>query len=565
MTKVLTFSIMVLTACLLCVDTTSRLSLHCVTAPLLMSLIVSLPATRLPRYCCNAVLTVTGELALAICAVDVYCQEFFQTPITPQILSSVLLSDSRETGEFVASFFGTSVLSHWRIAALLFLMLLLLISTLLARCISERVMLKRKVWMVVVGLCAIYELSPSCKFAQLFLQSDDMQALEGLIFRQYHEEVPTPVHRLAFACFSLRQSSRQLEEVKRATYSAQVDSCTHLSPHIVLVIGESYNKHHSTLYGYRLPTTPLQQSRMDNGELLVFDDVVTPWNITSNVFLDLFSTCSQRDANRTESRLLFPILFRRAGYSVNFFSNQYLLRGFRKGATNQAGHFFLADQALSDSLFSYRNAKSSKYDMGLVGQVVTHLDTAAEHPFTLDIIHLIGQHFEYSLRYPQESASFTAEDYQVRGMGKEATTTVMHYDNATHYNDLVLDSILNVYRDQEAIVLFVADHGEEVYDETPVHGRLFGPPTSATARQEFQVPMWIWCSKRYRDEHPSVVLAIAGNSTKPFITSDLSHLLLHLAGIKCKAFDNQRDILYHDYQVKSRIIAGAINFDELVQ
>ena len=54
---------------------------------------------------------------------------------------------------------------------------------------------------------------------------------------------------------------------------------------------------------------------------------------------------------------LFPILFKKAGYVVNFFSNQYIRKGFSKGATNQSGHFFLADSELSDSLFSYRNLK----------------------------------------------------------------------------------------------------------------------------------------------------------------------------------------------------------------
>ena len=128
----------------------------------------------------------------------------------------------------------------------------------------------------------------------------------------------------------------------------------------MLVIGESYNKHHSALYGYRLPTTPLQQRRKDGGELFVFDDVVSPWNITSNVFLDIFSVWECGMASRIDDMPLFPVLFRRAGYSVNFFSNQYLLRGFHKGATNQSGHFFLADSEMSDSLFTFRNRKPSK-------------------------------------------------------------------------------------------------------------------------------------------------------------------------------------------------------------
>ena len=41
-----------------------------------------------------------------------------------------------------------------------------------------------------------------------------------------------------------------------AMESIAIDSCTFRSPEIVLILGESYNKHHAALYGYPLPTTP---------------------------------------------------------------------------------------------------------------------------------------------------------------------------------------------------------------------------------------------------------------------------------------------------------------------
>ena len=133
----------------------------------------------------------------------------------------------------------------------------------------------------------------------------------------------------------------------------------------------------------------------------------------------------------------------------------------------------------------------------------------------------------------------------------------MHYDNATHYNDMVLDSLLCLYQQENAIVLFVADHGEEVYDELPVHGRLFQEPTATQARQEFEVPMWIWCSASYRNYHPDIVKRIELSVRKPFMTDGIPQLLLYLAGISSKWNDDSRNLLSPNYRCKKRVICGS--------
>ena len=183
---------------------------------------------------------------------------------------------------------------------------------------------------------------------------------------------------------------------------------------------------------------------------------------------------------------------------------------------------------------------------------------------TLDIIHLVGQHFDYSLRYPKSEATFSAKDYANRDIGKDAKEMVMHYDNATRYNDMVLDSIINIYKHDEVIVLFVSDHGEEAYDDLKVHGRLFQEPTTTQAKYEFEVPMWVWCSESYRCSHPDIMQQIEQSLDKPFMTDGLPQLLLYLAGISCKWNEDGRNLLSPDYQYKKRIICGSIDYDHLI-
>ncbi|MBR6064273.1 MAG: phosphoethanolamine transferase [Bacteroidales bacterium] len=417
---------------------------------------------------------------------------------------------------------------------------------------------------VLLIICLVVELPATIRFLQFFRHRANPDFVESLIFRDYHQNTPTPLHRLAYSWQATNVSMRAMEMLRANTYGATIDSTSHCSPHIVLIIGESFNKHHSSLYGYTLATTPLQQQRMENGELFPFTDAVTPWNITSNAILHLFAVGPYDSDGTLAHRILFPILFQRAGYEVTFFSNQFRIKGVFSGATSVAGNFFLSDKEMSDSLFTYRNSRFSQKDMGIVHQLSEYYAEKTITPFTLDIIHLKGQHFDYSQRYPSEEAFFSVEDYADRNLDRQSMLTVMHYDNATRYNDRVLDSLLLFYESMEAIVVFIPDHGEEVYDDLPVQGRLFQKPDFYQARNEYEVPLWIWCSQSYSELHPDIVALIKDATGRPLMSDNIPQLLLYLADINSQWTSEEQNVLSTSYHKNRRIIGGEVDYDSIV-
>lgn len=556
-----------LTACLLSSDTTSGLSFHMLTAPITTVCLLSMMSCFLPKIPRIILELLLGETIILLCLIDCYCQIFFGSPINPQLLSVVINTDLREAGEFLATFIGYHVFLKWRITLLVLLALFLPISyipkidnffnTLKFNKLSKIIIL------FVIAICIIVEIRPCYRYAQLFSPKTDIQATEGLIFRQHHYEMSTPMHRMIFAYHTTKQAKKALIGIQNITMQAEIDSCTHMSPHIVLIIGESYNKHHSSLYGYPIATTPLQQKRWENGELFVFKDIVTPWNITSNAILSIFSLWESDSNGKINDYPLFPVLFRHAGYRVNFFSNQLVLRGFNKGVTNRSGNYFLADSQLSNAMFDFRNRYKSNYDMMIANQIKNHDNDSCHPKYSLDIIHLMGQHFEYEKRYPEKEAQFSENEYITRNISDEAKKTVMHYDNATFYNDKVLDELISIYGNEESIVIFISDHGEEMFDDLQVSGRLFQEPTYAIAHQEYEVPMWIWCSDIYRSKHEDIVINIKQSLEKPFVTDGIPQILLYLAGISSEWNNESHNILSPDYQCKKRIISGYVDYDSL--
>ncbi len=561
----------ILTACLIC---TKNLSWHAFTTPILTAFLLSAPTSFLPRFFRIVVQIIIGEAVVAVCLVDAYCQIYLKVPISPHIFGVISQTNLSEAGEFLSTFISPNVFLQWRIIGLILVGVLFPLSYIPA--VNKKVETwflqlfpKRRHARIVVAtlliICMVVELPATIRFLQFFKPGANSDVVESLIFRNYHQDMPTPLHRLAYSWQTTNVSTRAMGLLRANTYGATIDSTSHRSPHIVLVIGESFNKHHSSLYGYSLPTTPLQQRRMENGELFPYTDVVTPWNITSNAILHLFAVGPDDPERTLDNSLLFPILFRRAGYEVTFFSNQFRIKGIFSGTSSEAGNFFLFDRKMSDSLFSYRNSRFSQSDMGIVHQLSEYYAEKSITPFTLDIIHLKGQHFDYSHRYPQKESFFTSEDYADRTLDDKFLQTVIHYDNATRYNDRVLDSLLLFYESMEAIVVFISDHGEEVYDDLLVQGRLFQKPDKYIARNEYEVPMWIWCSQRYFELHPEIIASIKDATSRPLMSDNIPQLLLYLADINSQWVFKEQNVLLPSYRKSCRIIAGEIDYDSIIE
>lgn len=93
------------------------------------------------------------------------------------------------------------------------------------------------------------------------------------------------------------------------------------------------------------------------------------------------------------------------------------------------------------------------------------------------------------------------------------------------------------------VIVFVSDHGENVYDDGHTPGRVHNDFSKAMIESQYEVPMWIWYSSRYAQLHPEMVEIINRASHRPFQIDDIPHLILELTGIKSKYFDPTRSLI----------------------
>ncbi len=368
----------------------------------------------------------------------------------------------------------------------------------------------------------------------------------GFVRYRHGAQIPTftvPT-RVAYSFIQRYANNRRTERLIEVCRNAQVEKGRTPDFDIVFVLGESYSVYHSPLYGYNKPSTPNQTKWVADSSLTVFTDVVTTEDWTQKVLTSIF--CPGESAAEFGNHPLFPVLLRKAGWPVRLYDNEFLV---------SADSYFFSRPDLSELMFDSRNDRFEKYDGDLVAKVQP-TDSAA---FTM--IHLMGQHFQYVDRYPESYARFTANDYDSERFSAKQREILAHYDNATYYNDAVLGQIVDKFANRDAIVVYVSDHGEEIYDCRDYFGH--GNALSADVIDyQLRVPMMIWTSETFRREHPGLQEAIDRAAGKRISTNDLAHFFLDLAGVNTTELYPARSFINDSYNPgRPRVVLNSIDFD----
>lgn len=514
--------------------------------------------------------------------VDVYCFVKFDTTITPTMLLLVGETDSREATEFLESYLTPDVV----FSRLGWVLLVMVVHIIWAQVWRNRkkclAWIKTKwnfdlqnavrwhlaePWLGLIMLVLFVINTINCiadKMAFVRLMSyDNIGQVEHELTKKEKAQLYLPGYRLMFSIYANELTAKQVNKLVDNIDKAKVDSCSFRSRNIVLIIGESYNRHHAGLYGYDKNTTPRQARRAQKGELIPFSDVVAPWNLTSFVFKYLFSLYTVGDKGEWCDYPLFPELFRKAGYHVTFLTNQFLPQA-KEAVYDFSGGFFLNNPLLSSAMFDTRNTRLYRYDAGLLADYDRLRNQNRDN--NLIIFHLKGQHVDYRTRFPLDRRHFNPEDYDRPDLKEKELRVLADYDNAILYNDSIVDQIIKRFEDEDAIVVYVPDHGEECYEgDVHFYGRMHSTEiTARLAREEFDIPFWIWCSHKYMVGHPSLFNDIVKSKNRRYMTDALPHLLLYLAGIQTPYYRSDLNVIGDEYnENRPRILKNTTDYDKL--
>lgn len=310
----------------------------------------------------------------------------------------------------------------------------------------------------------------------------------------------------------------------------------------VLVIGESTNRDHMSLYGYGRKTTP--QLDALRKELTVFDKVIASRPYTIETLQQALTFADQENPDLYLSTPSLMNIMKQAGYRTYWITNQQTMTERNTMLTNFSKQ---TDEQIY--LNNTRLQNSRAYDGAVLEPFAKLLGDGAEKRFI--IVHLLGTHMRYEFRYPPEYEYFKNRDLLPDWVDDERALAINEYDNAVRYNDFVVGTLIEQLRSAEVngLLLYFSDHGEDVFD-TPPHtfdGRNEAKPTPAM----YTVPFLLWQSASWRQNHTQ---NFAGLTGRPYQTAHLVHTWADLAGLSFDEFDPTKSIVNTEFKERPLLV-----------
>lgn len=322
----------------------------------------------------------------------------------------------------------------------------------------------------------------------------------------------------------------------------------------VLILGESCNRNHLSLYGYHRETTPKLDKRND---LIIYRNAVAPYSNTIGAVLSAITESNLENKMPYDKGVSLIDVFHSAGFKTYWLSNQPPLGVWDSPIFNFAQ---TADEVLfvnSAGNSSFENTYAISYDDKVLSPFSKALNEEATDKFI--VLHLMGSHSAYLKRYPPSFNIFKSDS-------DEKSKLINEYDNSVVYTDYILDSLFNLLHSYSAIntnsvcaAIYLADHGENVYDENGNAGHDYA---GSLPKSNVEVPFVVWLSTTYKTENSEKLKDIIAHSNAPFVTDDLFHSVLDLNNIQCNCYSKQRSVFNAGFNFKrKRILEDGLDYD----
>lgn len=454
-----------------------------------------LPVVMLPssfRKIYKFILLLLGLVifALQICSIVIY--ERSVNLLTPDMLAAILATNQAEAQEFVMTYF------NWNIALLVLALIALLLIFFYK---LNRITLNLNVIpRIILFLFIVLSIS--------------------IVFLKYEN-----VSKIVTVQMLIKGKVPDLKEYRQDPILVK---CGDTPENIVLIIGESFSKYHSSLYGYEKQTNPLLERMVADSALYVYKNVESLALSTIPCIKSIMSSYRNEYADSIEWYKCLTIIdvMKENGYEISWLSNQSK-RGVHDNEVGRYAELCDKEYFIGDI---YSGLERSNFDEELL-PYIDHCIT--DNGMNFIVIQLMGSHAAYNKRYPVEYERFTVGDYEdaYKELSDDKKQLVAEYDNSVLYNDSVVSEIMNSFAEKEAVVFYFSDHGEDVFMSSKNfigHGNYGNAPSEEVIKQ---IPFMVYTTDKFRERFPQIEERIKQAVDTPYRTDSVMYTIMDVAGI----------------------------------
>lgn len=342
---------------------------------------------------------------------------------------------------------------------------------------------------------------------------------------------------------------------KRKVQQVEVKSATNLETGktFVLILGESANRNHMSVYGYSKETTPRLQKRRD---IVVYDNVVSAYSVTLKSVLSMLTNSNIVNNLNIDEAVSLIDVFHSAGFKTYWISNQSPIGVWDNAIYNIAQ---TSDHVAFVNKFgnsSFESTYLASYDEIIFEPLHDVLQDDAKNRFI--VVHLMGSHSSYYKRYPLVFNRFNKHS-------SDKERLINEYDNSILYNDFVVDSIFSMLNTSALVnsnqlfsSIYLSDHSENVYDENDHVGHDYA---GVMPKSNVEIPFVLWVSESFKQQHETTYQTVVKNKNKPFIIDDLFHAAIDFNHLSCKEFNKESSVFNVAYIPRKRVLEDGKDYD----
>ncbi|MAM34209.1 MAG: hypothetical protein CMH28_03950 [Micavibrio sp.] len=319
----------------------------------------------------------------------------------------------------------------------------------------------------------------------------------------------------------------------KGTY--QADTAAEGETHI-LVIGESLNKYHMGLYGYPRNTTPQLDARMEGGNMIALDKAFSSHTHTVQTLTLALTTATQENEQKYYASPTIIDMAEAAGYDTAWLTNQVMMGSWDSPISIIA---LSADTVKKYNTNIGEHAKTNDFDDVIIDGIEEALANASTENNQFIVVHLMGNHGDYCLRYPTEYAKFQ-DDLTPEIFGKKLAgdnRQINCYDNSVTFNDYVVSSVIDKLAGAKrlATLTYLSDHADDVINAKGHNSSIFTYDMTS-------IPFLVWASDEYKDSHKERLDTLREHVDTPYANEQLFHYVLGNLGIRSDVYDPKQDI-----------------------
>lgn len=510
----------------------------------LLNLVITHVLYLLTRRLFKGVYLFYALIIFVLCFINFFTLTSLKTDINIAIIDSVVHTNPNEASEFFQTFFEVKYLVVAIILCIIFYVMT-------RYKISSTKEFSRK---TIIVLSVVY-----LAFAAVFFTKSAMRIKSNKADRAISKLSEHILINYAFVAQKyllddnfLTSNKKLLEDYDKSKKANQNTKAERQVANIVFIIGESLQRNKMQIYGFDLPTTPNLEKLAKNGNAAIYTNTISPDTYTNGSLAKVLNFSNYESKEPWSKSLNIVDMFSLSGYKTSWISNQ-----------NNIGRYSTTQKSLSDrsdsTFFTQKFTDEINYadretDGALIPEILKIKQKTNEPNFY--IVHLMGNHFKYDLRYPKEFAKFTANDLHNK-MNPGQKENFAQYLNSILYNDYVVSEIYQIFKDDEALIVYLSDHGETLFEIDGIRGH------GMINRFVLEIPLIFIGTDKFKAKYPEIWQKLENAKDYKFMSDDIIHTFADIIGVKPLEYNASRSLISGEFNASRKRLVNGTDYENI--